>query len=141
MSTRLRLETERIRDRIERGDPYWAGAAQHRRGDRAELTLSDRVTIGPIWLPPAVEGVLLAGLIVMAPARATVHSRGTRTLALAVIALVTVVNAVSLALLVHYLVNGGTAGGRRLIVSGAVLWATNVLVFAVWYWSWTAAAR
>ena len=29
---------------------------------------------------------------------------------------------------------GGHAGGHKLILSGAVLWVTNVLLFAVWYW-------
>jgi uncharacterized membrane protein len=132
--TRLRLETERVRDRIERGDPYWPAQLAIALAIALALTLSDRVTIGPTWLVPAVEGLLLAGLVVMAPSRATSHSRATRTLALTVIALVTVVNAVSLGLLVHFLINGGTAGGHRLLVSGAVLWLTNVLVFAVWYW-------
>ncbi len=132
--TRLRLETERVRDRIERGDPYWPAQLAIALAIVLALTLSDRVTIGPTWLVPAVEALLLAGLVVMAPARATTHSRGTRMLALSIIALVTVVNAVSLGLLVHFLINGGSAGGHRLLVSGAVLWLTNVLVFAVWYW-------
>src|SRR2546426_453152 len=51
--------------------------------------------------------------------------------------LVAVVYAVSLALLVHYLVVGGThthVEARRLILSGVVLWVTNVMLFAVWYW-------
>ena len=50
------------------------------------------------------------------------------------IGLVSLANVVSLALLVHYLVRGGKAGGHQLILSGIVLWATNVLLFAVWYW-------
>ena len=40
----------------------------------------------------------------------------------------------SLARLVHFLVAGGAVSGERLIVSGAVIWVTNVLLFAVWYW-------
>jgi hypothetical protein len=47
---------------------------------------------------------------------------------------VSLASLVSLGLLVHFLINGGHAGGHRLILSGAVLWATNVLLFAVWYW-------
>ena len=132
--TRLRLETERVRDRIERGDPYWPAQVAIALAILLALTLSDRVTIGPTWLLPAVEGLLLVGLVVMAPSRATTHSRALRMLALTIIALVTAVNAVSLGLLVHFLINGGTAGGHRLLVSGAVLWLTNVLAFAVWYW-------
>ena len=40
----------------------------------------------------------------------------------------------SLVLLVHFLINGGKTGGHSLILSGIALWATNVLIFAVWYW-------
>ena len=39
-----------------------------------------------------------------------------------------------LVLLVHFLIDGGKTGGHRLILSGIALWATNVLIFAVWYW-------
>ena len=45
-----------------------------------------------------------------------------------------VTNVVSLVLLVHFLINGGKAGGHSLILSGVVLWVPNVLLFAVWYW-------
>jgi hypothetical protein len=51
-----------------------------------------------------------------------------------VIGIVSFANVVSLVRLVHYLVAGGAVGGERLIESGAVIWATNVLLFAVWYW-------
>jgi hypothetical protein len=78
--------------------------------------------------------VLLVALIVVAPARATKHSTARRRLSLAVIGLVSLGNVVSLGLLVHFLINGGVAGGHKLILSGTVLWATNVLLFAVWYW-------
>jgi hypothetical protein len=134
MSMRLQLETERLRDRLERGDPYWPAQLATAAAIALNFTLSDRVTIGPTWLVPSVEGALLATLVVIAPVRATKHSRGTRRFALAVIGLVSLASIVSLGLLVHFLIRGGHAGGHRLILSGTVLWATNVLLFAVWYW-------
>jgi uncharacterized membrane protein len=134
MSRRLHFEAARVGDRLERGDPYWPAQLAVAAAIALSLTLSERVTIGPTWLLPIVEGVLLVALVAIAPARATSHRPGLRRFALTVIALVSLVNVVSLALLVHYLINGGAAGGHRLILSGAVLWATNVLLFAVWYW-------
>ena len=134
MPSRLELEAARVRDRVERGDPYWPAQVTVAVAIGLNFLLSDEVTVGPTWLLPVIEAVLLAALVVIAPARATAHSRGQRTFALGVIAFVTLANVVSLALLVHYLVNGGTAGGHRLLLSGTVLWATNVLLFAVWYW-------
>jgi uncharacterized membrane protein len=135
MSTlRLQKEAERVRDRVERGDPYWPAQVTVAVAIGLNLALSERVTVGPTWLLPGVEGVLLVALIVVAPARATAHSLARRRLSLAVIGVVSLAYVVSVGLLVHFLVNGGAAGGHRLILSGAVLWATNVLLFAVWYW-------
>ncbi|HEX7301184.1 MAG TPA: hypothetical protein VF257_19455 [Solirubrobacteraceae bacterium] len=134
MSRRLQLETATLRDRLERGDPYWPAQLAIAVAIALNFALSDRITVGPTWLLPSVEGVLLLALVVIAPARANAHTRGTRRVALAVIGFVSLANVVSLGLLVHYLVNGGNAGGHRLIFSGAALWVTNVLLFAVWYW-------
>src|SRR2546426_963711 len=74
------------------------------------LTLADRVTFGPTWLLPSVEGALLAALVIIAPSRAASHTRRIRRFALGVIGLVSLANIVSLGLLVHYLVNGGKVG-------------------------------
>jgi uncharacterized membrane protein len=134
MSTRLRRESELVRTRVERGDPYWPAQLAIAVAIALNLVLTDRVTVGPTWLLPAVEGVLLVMLVMVAPTRATVHSRRARGLAMLVVGLVSVANAASVGLLVHYLVTGGRAGGQPLLLSGAALWATNVLVFAVWYW-------
>ncbi len=62
------------------------------------------------------------------------HSPLRRTIAIALIGLVSAVNSVSLVLLCHYLLRGGTSNGRELILSGVVLWTTNVLLFGLWYW-------
>jgi uncharacterized membrane protein len=134
MPSRLELEAARVRDRVERGDPYWPAQVAVAIAIALNFVLSDKVTVGPTWLLPVIELGLLAALVVIAPARATAHSGGRRAFALGVIAFVTLANVASLALLVHFLVNGGAAGGHRLLLSGAALWATNVLLFAVWYW-------
>jgi uncharacterized membrane protein len=134
MSRRLQLETDRVRDRIERGDPYWPAQLAVGLAIVLNLALAGQITIGPRWLLPGVEGLLLIALIVVAPARATAHRVGQRRFALAVIGLVSLVNVVLLARLVDHLINGGGGGGRSLILSGAVLWVTNVLLFAVFYW-------
>ena len=55
-------------------------------------------------------------------------------MAVALIALVSATNIVSLALLCHFLLEGGQENGRVLIYSGALLYVTNVLLFGLWYW-------
>jgi uncharacterized membrane protein len=134
MPRRLELETARLRDRLERGDPFWPAQLAVAGAIALHLTLSQKVVIGPKWLVPTVEGVLLLVLVVIAPARATQRNPQVRRYALIVIGLVSLTNIVSLVLLVHFLINGGKAGGHSLILSGIVLWVTNVLLFSVWYW-------
>ena len=134
MSWRIERETRMLAGRLERGDPFWPAQVTVAAAIALNLALTNRITIGPFWLLPGIEGVLLVALVVISPRRASEHSRVARRFALGVIGLVSLANVVSLALLVHYLVRGGKAGGHQLILSGIVLWATNVLLFAVWYW-------
>jgi uncharacterized membrane protein len=134
MSRRLEYEAARVADRLERGDPYWPAQLTVAAAIALNFALSGEVTVGPTWLLPTIEAVLLGALVIIAPARATTHVRGVRRFALSVIGLVSLANVVSLAMLIHFLINGGQADPHRLILSGALLWATNVLLFAVWYW-------
>ena len=53
---------------------------------------------------------------------------------LVLLGMVAIANFVSLELLVHYLLHGGKAGGRPLILAAVVIWLTNLAVFALWFW-------
>jgi hypothetical protein len=133
-SRRLQIEVAHVRDRVEHGDPYWPAQLSVAAAICLNLVLTEKVTVGPTWLLPSVEGALLLALVVVAPTRATTHSISRRRFAMLVIGFVSLANLVSLGLLIHYLINGGKAGGHALIGSGAGLWATNVMLFSVWYW-------
>lgn len=99
-----------------------------------QLLLPARLTVGPVWLLPSLEAVLLLALIFNSPLQVTgPHSRR-RQLSLALTAVVSITNAISLGLLSHLLFHKNIANGRELIVSGALIWLTNVLIFALWYW-------
>jgi uncharacterized membrane protein len=134
MRTRPRIDIRRVGRRLENGDPLWPAQAAVALAIALNLGLSKEVTVGPRWVLPGVEAVLLAWLVYVAPSRATTHSRRRRRLSLVVIGLVSLTNVVTLGLLVHFLVNGGKVDGHQLILSGALAWMTNVLLFAVWYW-------
>lgn len=99
-----------------------------------DLALPEKLTIGPFWLLPSVEALLLIALIIASPHPRVRNSPMRRQLAMALIGIVSLVNSISLALLCHYLVVGGKSSGRDLIGAGAVLWITNVLLFGLWYW-------
>jgi hypothetical protein len=124
-----------LNSRVKEGDPLWPAQLAVAIAVALHLTLSDKLVVGPKWLIPAVEGLLLLTLAVIAPARASrIRSQHQRGLLWTILGLVTLTYLVSLGLLVHYLVTGGKVGGPALIGSGVVLWATNVLLFSVVYW-------
>jgi uncharacterized membrane protein len=121
-------------ERFARRDPFWQAQLTAVAAIALYLALPEKLTVGPTWLLPTLEGLLVLGLIVAMPNPAMQYSPWRRHFALALISLVSAANLVSLLLLVHYLLKGGKAGGHALILSGVVLWVTNVLLFALWYW-------
>jgi uncharacterized membrane protein len=101
-----------------------------------QIVLPQRVIqgLGPRWLIPALEGVLLLVLIVANPIRINRESRYLRVLSLALIAVITFANVVALGELIRALLEHTNAGGRSLIFASVPIWITNVIVFGLWYW-------
>ncbi|GAA5437653.1 hypothetical protein M8445_17475 (plasmid) [Deinococcus aquaticus] len=108
------------------------------------LVLSEHLTLGPTWLLPSLEVLMLVPLVVVRgqarrhlirlEARVTPWARDSRALAIAVIALLHLTNLSSLALLVLSLLRGSSASGVSLLAGALNIWVTNVLVFSLWYW-------
>lgn len=99
-----------------------------------QAVLPGRLTVGPWWLVPALEAVLLIPLMIANPSRLSRQSRDMRLLSISLIALVNLANVVSLALLIHVLVNGTKTNGKPLILAAVGIWLTQVIVFGLWYW-------
>ncbi len=99
-----------------------------------QFALPERLTIGPSWVLPACEGVLLVGLFAVTPHRLEEEHTGRRRVALGLTAFVSIANAVSLGLLTHFLVHHHVDNGHELIGSGVLIWLTNFLIFGLWYW-------
>lgn len=129
-----RASRPRLLVTLDRISPFWGPQLVVACAILVDLALPKRLTIGPSWLLPSIEGVLLLGLAIASPHPRMRHSSLRRGVAIGLIALVSAVNIVSLVLLIHYLLHGGKENGRSLIYSGVVLWATNVLLFGLWYW-------
>jgi hypothetical protein len=119
--------------KLDSWSPFWGPQAIVAAALLLDLALPAKLTIGPSWLLPSVEGLLLLGFVISSPHPRLHLSPLRRHVAIFLIALVSAVNMFSLALLCHYLLHGHTENGRRLIFSGIVLWGTNVLLFALWY--------
>jgi uncharacterized membrane protein len=95
--------------------------------------LPPKLTIGPNWIVPSTELVVLGGLVAATPRGGRTRKRR-RVVALSLVLLATLANLVAVGLLTHYLITGGHARGADLINGGLVIWCTNLLLFAVWYW-------
>ena len=93
------------------------------------------VLLHPVWLLPTLQGLLLVALILANPRHINRESRVLRMLGLTLAALLSLANAWSVAQLVIGLVRGteGSSAGP-LLVTGGVIWLTNVIAFALWYW-------
>jgi hypothetical protein len=133
--TDLEHELDRdVRATLTRYDPYWGGQLVLAAAILLQLSLSDQLTVGPYWLLPAMEGLVLVALSIASPHPRLRHSPLRRHLALTLIGVVSAANAYALVMLVHFLLRGGRVSGHALIGSGVVLWVTNVLLFGVWFW-------
>ncbi len=118
-----------------RHDPFWPAQLTVLAAVLLSLDLPSELTIRPVWLIPAIEGVLLAALVVMTP-RVQQQAQKRRRLALVLIGLVSASNLLNLVLLTHRLLHGASTNsfGHALILAGVEIWITNVLLFAVWFW-------
>lgn len=82
---------------------------------------------------PALELALLAPLALGAPHRHAAESPMRRRAAIVLTAVLSAANLLALGLLVARLSEGVVSGGP-LLLAAAEIWATNAIVFALWYW-------
>jgi uncharacterized membrane protein len=99
-----------------------------------QVGLTKRLTVGPTWLVPALEGVLLIGLSMATPRQLEHEHKTRRRTAIALTAFVSAANIVSLVQLTNLLLHHNVSKGTELVVSGMLIWLTNFLIFALWYW-------
>ncbi len=126
--------TARLEAGIERLDPFWGPQLVVAAALALDVFLPERITLGPRWLLPSIEGALLLVLVAFSPHPRMRHSALRRQVAIGLIGLVSAVNVFSLYELCYRLVHHDVANGRSLILAGVLLWLTNVLLFGLWYW-------
>ena len=101
-----------------------------------QLLLPAALSVHPRLLLPGLEAVLLLALLVVNPGRVDSHHPAIRYGGLAMVALVTLANALSAALLIDELLHGGPATAKAvgLLGAGGAVYGTNIIAFALWYW-------
>ncbi|MGJ5755950.1 putative membrane protein [Streptomyces puniciscabiei] len=124
--------------RATRGEPRWTVTAVILAAVALQLILPHRlILLRTVWALPALELVLLAGLIAANPRRVEPRTRLLRYLGLALTCVISLANGWAALRLVGDLVSGkGGDSAVPLLLTGGVIWVTNVIVFALWYWEW-----
>lgn len=117
-----------------RPEPFWPAQATILAAIALQLLLPDRLTAGPRWLVPSLEGALLIGMFFATPNQLEHEHPVRRRTAIGLTAFVSVANIFSLVTLSNLLLHKNVVEGSQLIASGALIWLTNFLIFALWYW-------
>ena len=115
-------------------EPFWPAQLAVLGAIALQLLLPERLAAGPRWLLPALEAALLIGLSLATPRQLEHEHRTRRRAAMSITAVVSGANIYSLATLTHLLLHHDVTRGRQLITSGVLIWLTNFVIFALWYW-------
>jgi hypothetical protein len=119
-----------------RHEPRWHASIAVLAAMLLYITLPPRLTIGPWWPAAALILVLLVPLSIVAPRRHR-ETRRTRLWSIILIATVNFFNLASVVLLIAAFFHPEKATTHvpgLLLRTGAQIWFTNILVFALWYW-------
>ena len=119
------------------GEHWWPVAAAIIVVAGLHVALPARYRVQPAWLIPTVLLVLLVVLIIGDPGRIDRQKAWLRIITSGVIAVITLANLLAaVRLVVEILTNNKLFANHPggLLAAGAVIWATNVIAFALWYW-------
>ena len=99
------------------------------------VLLPNSLLIGPRWVVPVIEALLLIPLVVINPRRLTRETRWSRRVSLTLSLELIVANLISLGMLLHALTEPHpTAQARQLLVAALQIWLTNIIAFGIVYW-------
>jgi hypothetical protein len=88
-----------------------------------------------VWLIPiGPEIVLLIPLAWRRPRRQLEQMGYRRTVAIALLALISLANALLLLAVIGSLIRGDEKSGAQLLLKALTVWGTNVITFGLWFW-------
>jgi uncharacterized membrane protein len=122
--------------RVTKGESRWPVAAVNVLAIALQTVLPDRLTlVAHHWVMPVLELVLLLALVAANPFQFNRDSRLLRAGSLTLCGLITLANGWSAVRLCQELVEGRAGeNAAPLLSTGAAIWLTNVIAFALWYW-------
>ena len=118
------------------GEPRWPMAGAVLAAIILSILLPDAERLGPQWLLPLVEGVLLVAVIAGDPGKINRRSRGLRALSIVLVSVLVLGALWATGQLVDDLIHGGavTNSASELLQAGTIVWASNNIAFALLYW-------
>ncbi|RZU12119.1 hypothetical protein EV645_5380 [Kribbella rubisoli] len=99
-----------------------------------QVLVPTQINVLPQWLLPSLGLLLLLPLVWMNPFHLSRDEPWLRWVALVLVGLLVVANAVYLGGLIYFLNHGSANNGDVLVKGAVVIWVTNVVAFGVWYW-------
>ncbi len=119
---------------LEKKEPIWHVQLAVLAAIFLQLLLSNKLVVGPRYFIVGLEVLLLIALAVFGPFKKDISFRVRRTLAVTLIAIISLSNVTSLVLVIDSLLTKSGVTGRQLIVSGLAIYLTNIIIFGLWYW-------
>jgi hypothetical protein len=127
--------TSSVRNRPREGEHRWPPAVATAVAVGLYAALPNDLLVGPRYVIPALELVILVIVVIENPVRMTRQSKRSRVSAIGLTYLIMATNFISLILLIHQLVSGtGSDRGAELLLAALQVWLTNVIVFALAFW-------
>ena len=92
--------------------------------------------LGPRWVVPLIEGVLVIAVVASDPGKINRRSRELRALSIGLVSLLGLGALWATVLLVNDLITGGpvTHSAGELLQAGAIVWVGNNIAFALLFW-------
>jgi hypothetical protein len=100
------------------------------------ILLPDTMRLGPQWLLPLIEGVLLVAVVAGDPGKINRRSRWLRVLSIVLVSVLVLGALWATVQLIDDLINGGavTNSANELLEAGTIVWVSNNIAFALLYW-------
>jgi hypothetical protein len=121
---------------VDVGEARWPMASAVLAAIVLTILLPNSIRVGPRWLVPLLEGVLLVIVIVGDPVRISRRSRELRTVSIVLVSVLVLGTLWSTGLLIDDLIHGGpeTNSADDLLAAGTAVWFSNIIAFALLYW-------
>ena len=116
------------------GETRWSAMAVVLATLAMQIVLPGGMAVKPWWLLPSVSALLVIALLLINPGKVDQFSTVERTISMLLVAAVTLVNGGAAVQLVYGIANGSLTVAGSVLVSGGIVWWTNIVAFSLWYW-------